>query len=88
MNEVKFIILKILTGRNSLTDSQLRYLFITLLLASKLIDKSNIDEEYLVEFTNQSIKLFRSGNYDDWINLFKNELITIENYSLIIELGL
>lgn len=88
MNEVKFIILKILTGCNSLADTQLRYLFFTLLIASKLVDVDNIDEEYLVEFTNQSIKLFRSGNYDDWINLFKNELITIENYSLIIELGL
>ena len=39
-------------------------------------------------FVEKSLEMFTNELYDEWIEYFKQELIKIENYELIIELEL
>ena len=91
MNDLKQIMLFLLIGGKEIKTKQLINLF------TILADKSEISssEDFIdagmnttTIFVEKSLEMFRNELYDDWIEYFKQELLKIENYELIIELEL
>ena len=81
----------LLIGGKEIKTEQLINLF------TILADKSEISssEDFIsvgmnttTIFVEKSLEMFTNELYDDWIEYFKQELLKIENYELIIELEL
>ena len=91
MNDLKQIMLFLFFVGKEIKTKQLINLF------TILADKSEISssEDFIdvgmnttTIFVEKSLEMFTNELYDEWIEYFKQELIKIENYELIIELEL
>ena len=91
MNDLKQIMLFLLIGGKEIKTKQLINLF-TILADKSQISSSedfiNVGMNTTTIFVEKSLEMFANELYDDWIEYFKNELLKVENYELIVELEL
>ena len=91
MDEIKQLLLFLLLGGNNIKEEQLIHIFTILADLSEISDSEdfkNVGLNATTIFVEKSLEMFTNELYDDWIEYFKQELIKIENYELIIELEL
>ena len=91
MNDIKQIMLFLLIGGKEIKTEQLINLFTILADKSEISsseDFINVGINTTTIFVEKSLEMFANELYDEWIEYFKQELLKIENYELIIELEL
>ena len=91
MNDLKQIILFLLIGGKEIKTEQLINLFTILADKSEISsseDFINVGINTTTIFVEKSLEMLTNELFDDWIKYFKQELLKIENYELIIELEL
>lgn len=94
-DEIKQLLHFLLVGGNSIEDEQLLHAFSMLADLSGISDENdftNVGINSTTMFAENSLKLFSdaetSDDYDVWIEYYKNELVKVEEYQLIIDLEL
>ena len=91
MDEIKQLLLFLLLGGNNIKEEQQVHIFTILADLSEISDSEdfkNVGLNATTIFVEKSLEMFTNELYDEWIEYFKQELIKIENYELIIELEL
>ena len=91
MDEIKQLLLFLLLGGNNIKEEQQVHIFTILADLSEISDSEDfidVGMNTTTIFVEKSLEMFTNELYDEWIEYFKQELIKIENYELIIELEL
>ena len=90
-DDIKQLCLYLMLGGKEIKIEQLIHALTILADLSKIgeeIDFKTYGISRVTLFVDKSLELFEQELYDEWIEYFKQELIKIENYELIIELEL
>ena len=91
MDEIKQIMLFLLIGGREIKTEQLINLFTILADLSEISDSEdfkNVGLNATTIFVEKSLKMFEKELFDEWIEMFKQELVKLENYELIRHLEL
>ena len=91
MDEIKQLLLFLLLGGKSIKEEQQVHIFTILADLSEISDSEdfkNVGLNATTIFVEKSLKMFEKELYDEWIEMFKLELLKIEKYELINHLSL
>lgn len=91
MDEIKEVFMFLLIGGNQIKEEQLIHMFTILADLSEISnpeDFKDIGISATTIFVEKSLKMFEKELYDDFIEMYKQELVKLENYELITYLDL
>ena len=91
MDEIKQLLLFLLLGGNNIKEEQQVHIFTILADLSEISDSEdfkNVGLNATTIFVEKSLKMFEKELYDDFIEMYKHELVKLENYELITYLDL
>jgi len=91
MDEIKEVFMFLLIGGNQIEEEQLIHMFTILADLSEISNPEDFEDVGISAttiFVEKSLNLFKSELYDDFIEIYKQELVKLENYELITYLDL
>lgn len=91
MDEIKQLLLFLLLGGNNIKEEQQVHIFTILADLSEISDSEdfkNVGLNATTIFVEKSLKMFEKELYDDFIEMYKQELVKLENYELVTYLDL
>lgn len=86
MTNIKNLLFFILLGGKEIKQDQLLTMFAELADLSNLSDENDFIDvglNYTTIFAEKSYNMFQQEQYDEWIEIYKQELLKTEQYELV-----